>query len=473
MAMNRSYRQSSETTAASSTSEFSIWVAAVFNLLASGGFALILLGQNQETGTAYISNLNLELLVQYSIALASILFTSFLYLRGSGRGGFILLFIGIIPFVSILWSPDYYQAFRQVLVFAASVFTAIGTALYFTPRALLQVVTRASLLSVLGSLVVIVVLPKFGIHSATDINWSVHAGAWKGIFIHKNHFGEAMGVALLLFMSVPKLWILSGAVRYLLIFMVVVLLAFSRSASAISFTSFTLLIVWIMSYRFTSSAMITILLRLLLVPILMVAGLWIVVWYDSLGVDSVLKELFDRDLTLTGRVPFWGYILSMLDNPLWFGLGYNSASELNFWPTVLQRFGTAFSDPHNGYIDTYISLGVVGLSFFLFITFWALFNAFRLLASENPDLNRLAQCTIVLVIFYLLTSLTESVLSHGQDPVFVNCFTIVSAMIVNDKRGRKRLTSHARGIAFMNEKRKQKLIDLRVREAGVGSEIDA
>jgi O-antigen ligase len=368
-----------------------------------------------------------------------------------------LFFIGILPFVSILWSPDYYNAFRFYLVFAASAFTAIGSAVYFTPRALLQVVTRAALLSVLGSVVVIVVFPIFGIHNATDIIQSVHAGDLRGIFDHKNQFGLEMGIALLLFTIVPKIWILSGVVRYLLIFLAILLLALSRSASAAVFTGATLLIVWITIYRFTSSAIITTLLRLLLILALMIAILWIVVVAsDGSGVESALEQFLGRDLTLTGRVPVWEYILSMVNNPLWFGLGYHTGFDVNIAPILSQIFGPVFSDPHNGYIDTYVSLGVVGLSFFLFITFWALFNACRLLSCKNYDLKMLAQCAFGLVIFYLLASLTESVLSIGAKPIFVNCFTFVAAMIVNGRRIRRGSTSQTRtvtGLPLRNKAR--------------------
>lgn len=82
-----------------------------------------------------------------------------------------------------------------------------------------------------------------------------------------------------------------------------------------------------------------------------------------LGVDitAAIASLVGRDPTLTGRDHIWSVVLSMDTNAL-IGTGYES-----FWlgPRLLEvwrRAGTGLNQAHNGYLEVYLNLGVVGLS---------------------------------------------------------------------------------------------------------------
>ena len=75
----------------------------------------------------------------------------------------------------------------------------------------------------------------------------------------------------------------------------------------------------------------------------------------------VILEALGRDPTLTTRVPMWEFLLSMVKNPI-LGFGYES-----FWlgsrqELMIAEFAIA-RQAHNGYLNIYLDLGLVGLGF--------------------------------------------------------------------------------------------------------------
>jgi exopolysaccharide production protein ExoQ len=78
------------------------------------------------------------------------------------------------------------------------------------------------------------------------------------------------------------------------------------------------------------------------------------------GISEALSGLLGRDTTLTGRTDLWVDLLSVPLNPL-IGAGFQS-----FWQsTGAKRYFDAFSfflnQAHNGYLETYLHGGLIGL----------------------------------------------------------------------------------------------------------------
>lgn len=83
--------------------------------------------------------------------------------------------------------------------------------------------------------------------------------------------------------------------------------------------------------------------------------------------DEVLA-LLGRDSSLTTRVPMWGSLMGMVENPIW-GTGFES-----FWTgerraLIRERWGD-FIQAHNGYLEVYLNLGVIGILCVL-LWFWS------------------------------------------------------------------------------------------------------
>ena len=115
--------------------------------------------------------------------------------------------------------------------------------------------------------------------------------------------------------------------------------------------------------------------------------------------ESVISMLGRRP-DLTTRVPMWEDLLSMVTNPL-VGFGYES-----FWlgerqQIFLERWSIAHN-AHNGYIETYLNLGLVGLAFLLGWILSGLRKVVRQLVIDYQG-AMLKFCFIVVVVLYNYT----------------------------------------------------------------------
>ena len=78
----------------------------------------------------------------------------------------------------------------------------------------------------------------------------------------------------------------------------------------------------------------------------------------TLNLSGVIITSIGRDPSLTTRVPMWNRLLQMQKNPI-LGFGFES-----FWlgprlEVLLQKYGVR--QAHNGYLETYLNLGLTGL----------------------------------------------------------------------------------------------------------------
>ena len=96
---------------------------------------------------------------------------------------------------------------------------------------------------------------------------------------------------------------------------------------------------------------------------IMVVGGFLVFLFGMLeimiGVSDSVISMLGRDPTLTTRVPMWYGLLEMAEDPL-VGVGYES-----FWLgdrllLLLNMYG-GLHQAHNGYLETYLNLGLIGL----------------------------------------------------------------------------------------------------------------
>jgi len=79
-----------------------------------------------------------------------------------------------------------------------------------------------------------------------------------------------------------------------------------------------------------------------------------------LGVGGIVLTALGRDASLTGRTDVWRTVLPYAANT-WVGAGYE-----NFWigdrMRLFERLLGGLNQAHNGYIEVYLNIGVVGLT---------------------------------------------------------------------------------------------------------------
>lgn len=112
------------------------------------------------------------------------------------------------------------------------------------------------------------------------------------------------------------------------------------------------------------------------------------------GVKDQVFALLGREPTLTSRVPMWKDLISMVTNPL-LGFGYDS-----FWlgarqESIYMNWGI-IGNAHNGYLEMYLNLGLVGVFFILAWYASGLMKVRRYLLVDYPV--AIFRLTLVLVV---------------------------------------------------------------------------
>jgi O-antigen ligase len=117
----------------------------------------------------------------------------------------------------------------------------------------------------------------------------------------------------------------------------------------------------------------------------------------ALDLSDSAVALLGRDQTLTTRVPMWEDLREMAANPL-VGFGYES-----FWlgdrlEVVWEKYGR-LHDAHNGYLETYLNLGLIGLGLIVGSMLSGLLKVRRHLSRDYPAAI-LRLCFIASVALY-------------------------------------------------------------------------
>lgn len=119
------------------------------------------------------------------------------------------------------------------------------------------------------------------------------------------------------------------------------------------------------------------------------------------GLNGELASTVGRDPSLTDRTFLWRVLLNMKTNPL-IGTGYES-----FWlgprlELVWKQFGGGINEAHNGYLEIYLNLGLIGL----LLMGGFLIASYRIICRRLRPFSDLASLSMALwaaLVFYNMT----------------------------------------------------------------------
>lgn len=149
----------------------------------------------------------------------------------------------------------------------------------------------------------------------------------------------------------------------------------------------------------------------------------------SFDITGQLASMVGRDPTLTGRTTIWNAVLSTHTNPL-VGTGYEI-----FWlgprlQTVWRRTGFAINEAHNGYLEVYLNLGLIGLAILgLFLA-----SSYRSICKRLSPFCSFASLSLALWTVLLFYNVTEAAFK-GQLMWVVFLITAIEYAVVPDVRG--------------------------------------
>ncbi len=321
----------------------------------------------------------------------------------------------LITVLSTLWSVDPALTFRRSIVFLSGTLFAYYIGVTFTPAQLLDLYRKALLFTVFASIVVIVLLPSYG------ISHGAHGGDWRGAVYHKNRFGELMALALMTLVIAPGER-LRGARRWVIAVVTLGLLYKSHSSTAVSSLGVVLLVqgIWPI-VRLRRKALIGVL--AVGYPLVAVA-IGLVISYSA-----SLFLLLGKDRTFSGRDRLWAGIIDAIRVRPLLGYGY-----LTFWhqqagglAVIAERTNFVPPQGHEGYLDVMLHVGMVGLGLFLIYFLGSMWLALReARRTDSPE----ARWFFSILVFMSILNLTESQI---LEPFFflwitLTAFTISSVM---------------------------------------------
>ena len=245
----------------------------------------------------------------------------------------------------------------------------------------------------------------------------IEAGAWRGIFNHKNDLGAMMALAILIEWHMPAHTNASKVMKGLWLSAYAFLLLLSHSVtSVVSVALAILLMITFKAFRHHYRVIVPVLLL-----VTMFSGALI-----ALNATSVTGAL-GRSADLSGRADLWRWVAVMiLKRPV---LGYGFSG---FWKgasdqsaVIETHIGWSPVYAHNGYLEILLSLGIAG--FLLFVWFaWIGVRRAAMLAKNAESIQDL--WPLAFLIFFLIHNLGECTILWQNSLEWALCVaTVVGA----------------------------------------------
>jgi len=308
-----------------------------------------------------------------------------------------VILLVLLAVVSSVWSTSSGVSLRRAISLLGFTLVAVYFANRFSIREQLRLLGWSSAICLACSYL----FGLFGIgHSVDNLR-----GAWSGIYTQRNGLGAVMSLAALVFLlcaSLDRRWRYGN---WLLAIAAVGLVLLSGSVtslvvSAMTVISFLLVhVLWRSKHR-----------QWLLLMAVAIIGLS--AWCIASSFDDV-AEAMGRDSSLTGRVEVWGASADLGGEKPWLGYGYNG-----FWlglegpsAEVWRIAGWAAPSAHNGVLEIWLDLGIIGVAIAGFGFVLYMRRAYRLVCSTG---RWEFAWPLMFLILLCVQNLTESAFLSGN-----------------------------------------------------------
>lgn len=328
-----------------------------------------------------------------------------------------ILFLFLYMTLSIVWSDYAMVSLKRVVKsFGALVMALVILTDLHPTQSIKAALRRCFYIHVPFSVITIKYFRHIGVMWN---NWSGEA-SWVGISTSKNTLGQVAAISALFFISdwmqnrgerkkniIPCLYLLMSL--YLL----------KGSDNAVSMTSLSVFAICVLVFwrlrmlkseparaaRFFKATAVSILGVLCLV---LTHAVWT---FSETSLLGKAITLLGRDITLTGRTEIWNDIFVVASRNPVLGVGYGA-----FWIGRLvnipwtENLSWVLSQAHNGYVDTYLQLGWVGVCLLLLVILCAIPGILRSFAADFEY----GQIRMTFFLVILFVNITESTFLRGD-----------------------------------------------------------
>jgi O-antigen ligase len=322
--------------------------------------------------------------------------------------------------LSILWSANSTITQTRIIGLIGTSLFGVYLATRYTLEQQLKILGWTFGISLVLSLVFIVLLPQYGVMTG------VHAGAWRGIYPHKNTTGIVMVLTSIVFLLLA----ISNKEKRLLFYIglglsVTILLLARSTSSLFNFVNLISTLFLFYALRLRVDKMVP------LISMLLTLGTTILVIIQTNA--DVFLAYFNKSSDLTGRSQLWVAVLDMIWTRPWLGYGYGAfwAGEGSEAETIWNIVGWKAPFAHNGWLDIWLTLGLVGL------ILCAIGYAFSVLRSIYwVRYGKTPECFWpgIYMIYMFLSNLSESFLMVQNNILWVLYVAAALSVLMHPER---------------------------------------
>ena len=421
----------------------------ILTLVLSGGFSQ---GDGQEPPDSY-PLIQLVFLIIYIITFFLIIRKWKSVLTLLIKEKFILLLVGM-ALLSILWSDVPFLTLRRSVALTGTTLFGIYFAIRYGTKKQLQLLGWMFSIVVFLSYIFVLVFPEYGIMGGS------HEGIWRGIYVHKNVLGKIISLSTVVFL------VLAASARHFRFLLwcgfsfSLILLIFSTSKTALGICAVLLSVlcaiqIWQKRYNVIIPALIAIVMiggSLFLQvtanfypPLALSANLSVISTQSSPALQKSAAETNTQRApveiepqpapiesaeslgTLTGRTKLWPLVWEEIQkNPL-LGNGYSGFWQTSYGAEEIQKkIGDWAKHSHNGLLDLWLDLGLLGVLIFL-IGFTV--NLFRALTQMHNGKSLVGLWSILYFVYLILANLTESTILRQNNLFWLLYVSVALTML--------------------------------------------
>lgn len=358
---------------------------------------------------------------KYTTLAMSALVVMFLWADGKGRHVFdlarmpvIVAVLGWAAFTSMISASPSLAMNRLIL---AVIVIQIA---YAVPFLLKDVTSFIDALGFCATLIIaasylgVVFVPDLAMHTIRDVTEQTLAGDWRGIFAHKNDLSAMAALFVFLGVLIARtgrpIWGIAIVVASLW------LLVMSEGKTSLLVTIPSLF-----------GGLLLVRLRSDFLSAVLAYGLVLTVVFFTLGgpLFPQMQPFFNSvlpDPSFTGRTDAWGIALTAIGRAPLFGYGYMIFWDLNLVYSITSpaSYVATFSHAHNGFLDSALSGGLIGLGLVVVWTVVLPFRQIRRIAPHVRDRTEYAFAGFLtnVWLFGLMNTSLEAILFNRSNPIW-------------------------------------------------------
>jgi len=346
-----------------------------------------------RTSTAGLESRAIVALVFLVVAVA--VFSRMKAVIGLCRTGGVFVALVTLALASCAWSQYPATSLQAALYLALDTLFAFYLYRRFSHKQLLELFMMIGWICLIMGFTLALFFPQYGISNYEG------EGAWRGISAQKNTCSLITTFLLPAAFCSPAATALSKISRVIYIVLSAFMILMTQSGTGKTVLACLLLYAIVMRNHNGLSR------GYKRIKLLAGVAAGAALLFVYMSYFSEITYMLGKDPTLTGRTEIWKSVIpSVLKRPL-LGYGYQAfwgglqGESLNVW--LVNRW--AVSSVHNGYLEMWLGLGVVGLGLVIYSLVRALRNAFICLtAGESPSYT----WYVSIVLLTIILSVDES-----------------------------------------------------------------